>query len=327
MKVLVTGASGFVGSWMARELIQRGHDVRILARPSSDLSELEGFNFEICHGDITDPESLDRAFKNIDSVFHLAGYIGYTKTARSLMEQVNVLGTQNVVEACKKNQTRRLIHMSSVVAVGAAYKGDPPLTEKSPYTLSHLNLGYFETKRKAEIIVRSAVERGELDAVILNPSTIYGAGDAKKGSRGVQLKVARGQMPFYTSGGVSIVYAKDVVEATYHAWQTGKSGERYILSGENITIKELFTMIAEAANVKPPSLFLPDPVVFALGKIGDRLERWGKRGPLNSETAWTSTLYHWFDSSKAQKELGLKVTPARQCIAESVGWMKSSGLI
>src|SRR5690606_17288303 len=128
------------------------------------------------------------------------------------------------------------------------------------------NLGYFETKRKAEIIVRSAAEKKELDAVILNPSTIYGAGDAKKGSRRTQLKVAQGRLPFYTSGGVSIIAVKDVVDATYQAWQTGKSGERYILSGENITIKNLFTLIAGAANVKPPSIYLPDPVVFALGK-------------------------------------------------------------
>jgi dihydroflavonol-4-reductase len=171
------------------------------------------------------------------------------------------------------------------------------------------------------------VARGELNAVMINPSTIYGAGDAKKGSRGTQLKVARAKFPFYTAGGVSVVAVEDVVDAIISAWKRGRSGERYIISGENLTIKQLFTEIAQAAGVKPPSIFLPTPIVKLLGKIGDLMESFGSKGPINSENAWTSTLYHWFDSSKAKKELGLNPKSASYAIGQSVAWMKQNGYL
>lgn len=313
---------------MAKKLLDAGHDVHVLLRGSSSSKmELENLPVQVRLGDITREDSLLDAFREMDSVFHLAGHVGYSRAERQLMELVNVQGTANVVEACIKTNVRRLVHMSSVVAVGAAFYGEKPLNEDSPYTIGHLDLGYFETKRKAEMLVKEASASGRLDAVILNPSTIYGAGDARKGSRKTQLKVARGQLPFYTSGGVSIVAVEDVVEATYTAWQRGKNGERYILSGENLLIKDLFQMIAEEADVKPPPIYLPNPVVMGLGRIGDWLESIGKKGPLNSENAWTATLFHWFDSTKAQKELGLRPRPARECIAASVRWSKENGLI
>lgn len=325
MKVLVTGASGFLGAWMVRRLVELGHDVRILARASSDLTEIKDLKFEKALGDVTDADSVEKAAEGVDTVFHLAGLIGYSRAQRAAMEKVNVEGTQNVVNACAKLKTRKLVYMSSVVAVGASFDGKNPLNENSQYNLEHLDLGYFETKRKAEKIVKAACDENKINAVILNPSTIYGAGDAKKGSRKTQLKVAQGKFPFYTSGGVNVVNVHDVVESTLRAWEVGKNGERYILSGENITIKKLFELIAEAAQVPPPRFQIPNVALFSLGKVGDALEKIGKKGPVNSENAWTSTLYHWFDSSKAQRELGLKITPAKESIRQSVDWVKKSG--
>lgn len=141
------------------------------------------------------------------------------------------------------------------------------------------------------------------------------------------MKVARGSFPFYTSGGVSIIAIEDIVTSILAAWEKGRTGERYILSGENITIKTLFEIIAAEAGVKPPRIYLPNPIVHALGKLGDALESIGKKGPINTENAWTSTLFHWFDSSKAQRELGLKPRPAQQAIAASVQWMKDNHVI
>jgi dihydroflavonol-4-reductase len=326
MKVLVTGASGFLGGWLVKRLLADGCHVRVLCRDRNNLGEVQGLQVEVAIGDVTDTKSLISAMEGVNTVFHLAGLIAYSRTQRNAMEVVNVQGTANVVQACESAKVKKLVYMSSVVAIGASFDGTP-LNEESAYNVADLDLGYFQTKHRAENIVREAVQRGRIDAVILNPSTIYGPADAKKGSRGIQLKVARGKLPFYTSGGVNVISVEDVVDATIEAWKRGRSGERYILAGENLLIRDLFRIIARASGVKPPPLLLPRPVVFAVGKVGDALEKIGKKGPLNSENAWTSTLYHWFDSSKAQRELGLNPKPAEYAIAQSVGWMKDQGLL
>ncbi len=327
MRILVTGANGFTGSWMTRHLVEKGYDVTVLHRENSDLSELKGLKIRHLIGDVTRLESLNSAFKNIDHVFHLAGVIGYKRSQRALMQKVNVEGTKNVIEACVKNKIQRLVHFSSVVAVGAGFNKNQVLNEDSEFNIHHLNLGYFETKREAERHVMTAAKNGLLDAVIVNPSTIYGPGDAKKSSRKTQLKVARGEFKVYTSGGVNIISIRDVVKATHEAWVNGKCGERYILAGENITIKELFKTIARLSGVEPPKFYLPNPVVRTLGYVGDQLERFGKKPTLNGETAWTSTLYHWFDNTKAKKYLKLNPIPAEAAIKESVQWAKDCNLI
>lgn len=325
MKVLVTGASGFVGSWLVKKLKNEGLEVRTLSRKSSSPALQNGL--EVVPGDVTNFESLLAALEGVKSVFHLAGHVGYSKAERHLMEQIKVLGTENMVKAAIQKKVQRFVHMSSVVAIGASFDGRTPLNEESQFNLHPLDLGYFETKLAAEKIVLSAANEGRLDAVAVNPSTIYGAGDAQKGSRRVQVKVARGAFRFFTSGGVSVIDVEDIVQATYRAWQVGRTGQRYILSGENITIHELFKIIAERARVQPPSIHLPNLAVRAIGLVGDQLERMGKKGPLNSENAWSSILFHWFDHGKAAKELGLKPLPARDAIAKSVDWMKENGYL
>lgn len=327
MKVLVTGANGFLGSWVTRALVSDGHEVYALVRPNADLSELNGVSCTFIHGDVTDLNSLLQAFKGMDSIFHLAGVIAYKKSQRHLMDKVNVQGTANVVAACRENKIRRLVYLSSVVAIGAGFNSSQVCTETSKYNISHLNLGYFETKHEAEKIVKAACDKNEIDAVILNPSTIYGAGDAKKGSRKMQLKVAQGKLKFYTSGGVNVVAVEDVVDGILKAWKSGRSGERYILAGENILIKDLFAMIAAEAGVPAPTHQLPNGLLHAVGFFGDQLEKFGLKGPLSRENAYTATMYHWFDSRKAQQELNFKPRPASFAIHNSVQWMKDQGLL
>ena len=230
MNILVTGATGFVGHWLTQKLVDDGHQVRIIHREGSNLSGFEDLKIERVIADVTNLESLKIALEDIEVVFHLAGVIGYCKEQRPLMDKVNVEGTRNIVELCKNNpRIQRFIHMSSVVAVGASFD-KTPLNEDSPFNVEHLNLGYFETKRQAEDIVKAACSEGSLDAVIINPSTIYGPGDSVKGSRRVQLNVLKGRFPFYTSGGVSIVHIEDVIYCLVQAWKKGETGERYIVS-------------------------------------------------------------------------------------------------
>ncbi len=327
MKVLVTGATGFLGGWLVRRLVEGGHDVRIMHRRGSDLENLAGLRLETSEGDVTNAESLVEACAGVDTVFHLAGLVAYTRAQRSAMERINVGGTHNVIEACVKAKVRRLVHLSSVAAIGASFDGERPLNEDSEYNIHHLNLGYFETKHAAELLVRDAARTGRLDAVMINPSTVYGAGDAKKGSRDVQLKVARGRFPFYPPGGVNVVAIEDVIDCILAAWGKGRAGERYIVAGDNLLIKDLFAAIAEEAGVRPPQVPLPDFALHAAGKAGDFLESIGRKGPINSENAWTATLFHWFDAAKAKRELGLRPRPSREAIADSVRWVRERGLL
>jgi dihydroflavonol-4-reductase len=326
-KILVTGANGFLGSWVIRKLIEEGHQVFSMVRKNSDLSELDRVPTEFIYGDVTDLPSLLSAFQNMDSVFHLAGLIAYKKSDRQKMEKINVGGTANVVEACIERKVRRLVHLSSVVAVGAGYSSDEVLNEESEFNVEKLHLGYFDTKRAAEKIVLKAVDKKRLNAVILNPSTIYGPGDAKKGSRKTQVKVARGEFKFYTSGGVSIVHVEDAVAGIVSAWQKGRNGERYILSGENITIQKLFEIISKNAFVQPPQIHMPTGLLHLLGIFGDLGYRLGLKTSLSQENAWTATMYHWFDSTKAQTELDFRPRPAEEAIASSVQWMKENGYL
>lgn len=322
-KILITGATGFIGKHLAKTLCSQGVSVHALVRnpKNSDSQELLQMGAQLVIGDVTDSGSLLNAIEGKDVVYHLAGKIAYKASEREDMEKVNVKGTQKVVDACVTHNTPALIHMSSVVAVGASFDGQI-LNETSPYTIGHLHLGYFETKHKAEQIVRNAFSHNKLNVFILNPSTVYGAGDATKGSRSVQRKVASGKFPFYTPGGVNVVYVDDVIDCLVNVRKRGRSGERYIVAGENLTIKDLFSVIAKEAGVKAPNIFLPRPALKVLGFIGDTvLEPLGIKGPLSSETANTSSMFHWFSSEKAQKELGLKPTPAHKAITESVRWM------
>lgn len=327
MKVLVTGATGFLGQWLTRRLLDEGFEVRVLVRSRAKLEELEGLKLDVAEGDVTNLASMESACKSVEGVFHLAGLIAYSKAQRAAMEMVNVQGTKNVISAIQKNGNARLLHLSSVTAIGASFTQSEILNENSKYNIKHLNLGYFETKRAAELAVFDAVRAGNLDALAINPSTIYGPGDSKKGSRGAQLKVARGQLPFYTPGGVNVVHVDDVVSLCIKAFRMGKAGERTIACGENLTIKETFERIAALAGVRPPGFALPRSAIFALGRIGDLLESFGSKGPLNTENAWTSTLYHWFSNEKAKRDFGFSPRPAQEALEASIRWSRDNGLI
>lgn len=326
-QVLVTGANGFLGQWLCQALVNESHQVTALVRKPEACAFLEKIGCSLVAGDVTDLGSLQRSFQNKEAIFHLAGLIAYKRSDRAAMEQVNVLGTEKVLQAACKQKVGRLIHLSSVVAVGASENSEGVLNEDSPYNLKKYDFGYFETKRNAETLVLSESQRGNLDAVCVNPSTIYGAGDATKGSRKTQMKVAQGRFPFYTAGGVSVVAVEDVTKGILSAWKKGKSGERYILSGENLTIKELFSLISKSAGVPPPRIRIPSLALSTLGHLGDLLTQIGISSSLSYENAKVATLFHWFDHSKATRELDFHPRPAKEAIEASVNWMRENGFL
>ena len=322
MKCLVTGATGFVGSWLTKLLVNKGHSVRVFCRDTSKAPE----KTEVFSGDINQIDALKKATLGVDVVYHLAGLVSYGKKHFEAMQKVNVQGTQNVIDACIHSNTQRLIHISSVAAIGASFTPNT-LNEESDFLIEDLNLGYFQTKKQAEDLVKKYVKSGKLNAVILNPSTIYGPSDMLKSSRKIHLRVAKGLFPFYPPGGVSIIDIESVVDAIYIATTKGCKGERYILSGENILIKQLFQIITEIVGRK--SFFIPIPrtCLQVLGKIGDQFEKREKKFFVTSEIAQISSLFHWFDSSKAKSELNLKPQSAKQAITNSINWAIKNKMI
>ena len=325
-KVLVTGATGFLGRHLVKELCAGPYNIEILARKSSDLSPFKDLPINVRYGDITQTLPVLEATEGQDIVFHLAGLIAYKRSQRKAMEKVNVQGTRNLIDACITHNTPQVLHLSSVVAIGASPSGKS-FDEEAQFNLGPYNLGYFETKRKAEAIAMDAFQEHGLPVYILNPSTIYGPGDATKGSRKTQIKVAKGKFKFYTPGGVNVVHVDDVIRLMFLALEKGQPGRRYIAAGDNLTIQELFEIIANEAGVPKPTIGLPKWFLKFLGAYGDFLAKLGKDTSLSSETAVTSTLFHWYDSLRAQKELGFKPRPSREAIAESIRWMKDHGIL
>ena len=320
MKVLVTGATGFLGTGLCRALSLQNFSVRALVRSTSRiqaLKNLKGLSFHT--GDVTHLDSLKEAARGVDVVFHLAGVVSYSPKDRPLMEKVNVQGTAHVIEVCQ-SQRVRLVHISSIVAVGAS-PTPRVLNEDSPYNMQKYRIGYFDTKREAEVLVRKACRSRNLQAVILNPSRVYGPGDMEKASRSIQLKVVRGRCPFYTLGGVSVVDRDSVVKACLSAIHKGRCGERYILSGDNISVKKLLTLMAEASGVKAPFIPVPGVILKSVAGAGVVCRLMGL--PLGLDTLRMASFYHWFDHQKAKKDLNFHPAPARQAIESSVHWWKN----
>jgi dihydroflavonol-4-reductase len=313
--VLVTGATGFVGEFLCHKLSQLGYLIRILTRKSSDLSGISQLHPQIVQGDVTDANAVDQAVKGVDAVFHLAGVIGYLKSERDVMEKVNVLGTEIVARACL-NANARLVLVSSMAAVGAnKNSSDKLLDENSSFEyFLKLDLGYYVTKWKAEQVVLKMHKEEGLDVLIVNPTNIYGEGDAKKSSRGTQVKVALGRFPFYTNGGVNVVHVDDVVSGMILALDKGKAGQRYIIGGENLTLYQLFKHIAEEGGNKTPWICLPHFLNLFLGLIG----------VVPYEKICVADMYFWYSSEKAVNELGYSSKPAQVALSDSVKWMRKN---
>lgn len=320
MNCLVTGASGFIGSWLVRKLLHEGQQVRVLCRTTSQFPLIDDLCFEKSFGDITDPDSIRKGLEGIDTVFHLAGYIGYKKTERELMEKINYEGTKSIYTLSLEKNVKNFIFLSSVTAVGASFSPFQKMNEKSEFNLKEFDFGYAETKRRAEELVLSPNE-SEMKCVSLNPSTVYGPGDMLKSSRKNQLKAIKGELKFYPYGGVSIVGIHDVVDAIYKSVKLGRHGERYILSGENMFIKELMETICKFSGSTPPKYQIPTFLLTLMGYIGDHLTS-GK--PIDSETAQVIQMFHWYDNTKAKDNLDFKPTSSDEVIKSSVEWAKKN---
>lgn len=318
-KALVTGATGFVGKNLVPRLLSEGFQVTCLARnPQPEL-----FDKSVIwkQADILDSQtSLQAITKGHSHIYHLAGLIGYKKSLYQQMMKVNKEGTSNILTAAIHTDIENFVYLSSVAAIGASVSAST-LNENSVYNLGQYDFGYFQSKHEAEELLKSVSATHSIKTFILNPSTIYGAGDALKGSRSVQVKVAQGRFPFYPPGGVNVVHIDDVLDTIIKIPALGKKNERYIIANQNLTLKELFQIIASFSGSKPPSFPVHKPTLLALGYAGEMLTLLGAKSAFSLENARVATLFHWFNNQKSITELGNTYRSSESAIEESVRWM------
>ncbi len=325
MKALVTGATGFVGAAVVRQLLAGGWEVRALVRPASDLRNVRGLSLETMLGDLRDSASLGAACRGCDALFHVAA--DYRLWARDSAElyRTNVDGTRNIVQAALRAQVRRVVYTSSVATLGVRDDGQPG-DEDTPADAADMIGHYKRSKYLAEKAVRRMARDGA-PIVIVNPSTPLGPRDVKPTPTGrMVLQAARGRTPAYVDTGLNIAHVDDVAAGHLLAYERGRSGERYVLGGENLTLQEIFGMIAECARRRPPDVRLPLNVVAPLAYVAEAFAALTGRAPLLTRDSVRMARKHmFFSSAKAERELGYRSRPARVAIADAVRWFEDAG--
>ena len=331
MKIAITGGNGFIGSQLAAALSERGHLVRVLVRPSSDLTNLRSLTVEHCPGDVRDLDSLLRAFDGCELVFHTAAVVSFWKPLYQLQHEVNVLGTRNVVTAARRAGVRRLVHTSSIAALGHPVDGllgsGPLADETTAFNWDGSVAGYKRSKYEGELEIRQGIEQG-LDAVIVNPAVVIGPGDIHFNGGDFIRSVARGFVPFYIRGGANIAFVEDVVRGHISAAEKGRTGERYILGGENLTHRQIFQTIAQIVGKPAPRIPIPVAVVKATARVLDMIGTVLRKKPLlTPELVAGAGLHNWYSSAKAEKELAYTITPFRTAVEITYDWYKTEGLL
>lgn len=327
MITLVTGATGFLGGHIARELHEAGDTVRIVVRQRSSRKGLAEVPVEEAPGDVRDLESLRRAMQGVGRVVHAAGAVRLDPFAPDRLRRINVEGTRNVLTAAREAGVERVLYVSTTAAVGSGTK-DRPADETTAFDLADRG-PYWQTKHAGEQLVLEAARKGELDALVVNPSIVFGPGDVKLTSSSLLLAVASGLVLFYPEGGSGFVDVRDVARGVRAALEKGDTGERYILSAENLTFREAFAMAAKERHLRPPLLPIPRPLALGLGGIGDRLgPRFPKAfGMLN--TGFLGALFDTFyvSNAKACRELGFAPRPVKDSIRDAYRWMEEQGVL
>jgi dihydroflavonol-4-reductase len=328
MTTLVTGATGFVGSAVARVLAARGHELRLLTRPSSDRRNLAGLDAEIVTGDLTDPGSLRRAAAGCRYVVHVAADYRIWVPDPDEMLRANVEGAVAMVRAAAEAGAERIVHCSSVAALGQI--GDGTLAdEATPANEADFVGVYKRSKYLAEKAVLDLVRSESLPVVVVNPAAPVGPRDIKPTPTGKMiLDAAAGRVPAYIDTGLNIVHVDDVAEGHVLALEKGRIGERYILGGENMLLKDILGLVANVVHRRPPSIQLPEAVVWPAAFIMEKLAKVTGIAPLMTRDHLKMARKKMFYSSaKAMSELGYRPRPVRVAVEDAVAWFRTNGML
>jgi dihydroflavonol-4-reductase len=310
-RVLLTGATGFIGSHVARALLARGDDVRVTVRPSSPEKALDGLDVERVTADITDRQAMRRAARGIERAFHVAGSVNLRLPGDQLL-RVNAEGTRTVLDACLAAGVERAVHVSSVAAIGPARPGGA-LDERHvrPWPLG---IPYADAKHAAELEALRIAARG-LDVVVACPAHVFGAGDERRSSTEVVRRFLLRRIPAYVDGAINVVDVQDVAAGLLLCDERGKPGERYILGTRNYTWQRLFAELQRISGVEAPALRLPVAAALALAQAAARAP-----GPTPVTPAEIRAAAQWwtYRSSKARRELGWTTRAHEDTVEETV---------
>ena len=324
MRILITGATGFLGNNLVRALVADGHEVVVAMRQTSDRKPLDGLPVEICNVDFDNPSDIAMALTDVEVVVHAAAVIqiGWTKLEES--RKFNVEVTSQIAQAARRKNCR-MIYVSTVDALGSATehdigdeeKLDPPQTPCS----------YVVSKRESESAFLLEVVKG-LDGLIVSPGFMVGPYDWKPSSGAMMMAVATTFTPFAPAGGCSVADVRDVAEGITSAIEHGQTGHRYILAGQNMSYLELWTMMAQVCGSKAPAKQLPDWLARVAGRAGDFWTKLtGNEPQVNSAAAEMGQVFHYYSSEKAKLELGYRIGSVEDALHDAWDWFLANGYV
>ncbi len=324
---LVTGATGFVGSAVARRLLAENLKVRVLARPGSDRRNLAGLDVQISEGDLTDAASLTRACTGCEALFHVAADYRLWAPNPEELYQANVEGTRKLLTAAQAVGIARIVYTSSVAVLGIPKNGTPG-DENTPVTVSDMIGHYKRSKFLAEEVAMEFARNG-LPVVIVNPSTPIGPRDLKPTPTGrIVRDAAAGKMPAYVDTGLNVAHVDDVAEGHWLAYRKGKLGERYVLGGEDLSLRQILEIIAGIVGRKPPKIRLPHGAVLPVAYVAEAWARIsGMRPVATVEEIRMSKKRMFFSHAKARQELGYAPRPAHAALEDAVRWFRENGYL
>jgi dihydroflavonol-4-reductase len=322
MATLLTGASGFLGSWIARTLAPAPGELRVLARPASNLSALDGVHYSVVEGDLLDPDSLRRAMDGVQRVYHAAGWISFKRRDAERVRRVNYDGTVHLFEAARAAGVERVVYTASIFALGYAEDTKRPVTENQAFNAGDLlDIAYLRAKRDAEQAAEDEIARG-LPLVRLYPGLCLGPHDLTRSSSAAIDAWLRGRLPaIITGGGICLMDVRDAAAAQIAAMQHGQPGERYLATGHNLTLAELFERLHRITGRRPPGLRLPPSLGAPLAGLAERA---GILPAFDHAQARLMGRHWWYDSARAWRELGIRFRPIDETLRDTVDWLLTS---
>jgi dihydroflavonol-4-reductase len=328
MTTLVTGASGFVGSAVVRALIRRDESVRVLVRPTSDRRNISDLGLKVATGDLCNPGSLVRALEGCRVLYHVAADYRLWIPRPEEIYRINVDGTVALVRAAVNAGVERIVYTSSVAALGLNENGDPA-DETTPVSITDMVGHYKRSKFMAEEEVRNLVQDLNAPVVIVNPSTPVGPRDVKPTPTGrMVLDAAAGKMPAYVDTALNIVHVDDVAEGHLLACDRGSIGERYILGGHNMTLREILSAIAGLLGRRAPRLRLPHNLVLPIAHGAELIARLTSKEPfVTVDGVKLAKKQMLFSSRKAKHELGYQARPALMAFEDAIDWFHDQGYL
>lgn len=326
MKVFVTGSTGFVGANLVRLLLQQGYQVKVLVRPNSCLSNIDSLNLEVARGDLNDP-NLSQLMKGCQALFHVAAHYSLLQSDKELLYRNNVLGTRNVLRCARDAGIEKTVYTSSVAAIGVGKNG-VPVNETHQSRVEKL-IGYYkQSKYYAEQEAVKAIKQGQ-NIVIVNPSTPIGAWDIKPTPTGeIILRFLNRQMPFYLDTGLNLIDVQDVAWGHLLALEKGRTGDRYILGNQNLSLKEILDKLSGITGLTAPRYTIPYFIPYTVAWIEEKiLAPMGRKPTVAIDGVRMAQQKMYYDATKAVTELGLPQSSIDSSLARSVSWFQDSFLV